>query len=59
MLLNYFKRALRNIGRQKFYAFISITGLTIGLVINLSGLLSGTTVNTFIQDSSCYKDISK
>ncbi len=35
MLLNYLKIALRNIRRQKFYAFINITGLTIGLVTSL------------------------
>jgi putative ABC transport system permease protein len=35
MLFNYFKIALRNIRRQKFYAFINITGLTIGLVTSL------------------------
>ncbi|HUX95771.1 MAG TPA: ABC transporter permease [Bacteroidales bacterium] len=32
MLFNYLKIAIRNIGRQKFYAFINITGLTIGLI---------------------------
>jgi len=32
MLYNYLKIALRNIRRQKFYAFINITGLTLGLV---------------------------
>ena len=31
----YLKIALRNIWRQKFYAFINITGLTIGLVTSL------------------------
>jgi putative ABC transport system permease protein len=35
MLFNYLKIALRNIRRQKFYAFINITGLTIGLVASL------------------------
>ena len=35
MLYNYLKIALRNITRQKFYAFINITGLTIGLVTSL------------------------
>ncbi len=35
MLSNYLKIALRNIRRQKFYAFINITGLTIGLVTSL------------------------
>jgi putative ABC transport system permease protein len=35
MLFNYLKIALRNIKRQKFYAFINITGLTIGLVTSL------------------------
>jgi len=35
MLYNYLKIALRNIRRQKFYAFINITGLTIGLVASL------------------------
>ena len=35
MLFNYLKIAIRNIRRQKFYAFINITGLTIGLVTSL------------------------
>jgi putative ABC transport system permease protein len=35
MLYNYLKIALRTIRRQKFYAFINITGLTIGLVASL------------------------
>ena len=35
MLHNYLRIALRNIRRQKFYAFINITGLTIGLVASL------------------------
>lgn len=35
MLLNYLKIAFRNIRQQKFYAFINITGLTIGLVTSL------------------------
>ena len=35
MLFNYLKIALRNIRRQKFYAFINITGLTIGLITSL------------------------
>jgi putative ABC transport system permease protein len=35
MFYNYLKIALRNIRRQKFYAFINITGLTIGLVASL------------------------
>jgi putative ABC transport system permease protein len=35
MFCNYFKLALRNIRRQKFYAFINITGLTLGLVASL------------------------
>src|SRR5512140_1705066 len=39
MLYNYLKIALRNISRQKFYAFINITGLTIGLVTSLLILL--------------------
>jgi len=39
MIRNYIKIALRNISRQKFYAFINITGLTIGLTTSLSILL--------------------
>ncbi len=35
MFFNYIKIAIRNICRQKFYAFINITGLTIGLVTSL------------------------
>jgi len=34
-MYNYLKIPLRNIRRQKFYAFINITGLTIGLVASL------------------------
>jgi putative ABC transport system permease protein len=39
MFFNYLKIALRNIKRQKLYAFINITGLTIGLVTSLLILL--------------------
>jgi len=35
MIKNYFKIALRNIVRQKFYAIINISGLTIGLATSL------------------------
>jgi len=35
MFFNYLKIAFRNIRRQKFYAFINIAGLTIGLVTSL------------------------
>lgn len=35
MLRNYLKIAVRNIRRQKFYAFINIAGLTIGLTTGL------------------------
>jgi putative ABC transport system permease protein len=35
MLYNYLKIAFRSIWRQKFYAFINITGLIIGLVTSL------------------------
>ncbi|HUX56509.1 MAG TPA: ABC transporter permease [Bacteroidales bacterium] len=35
MLFNYLKIAIRNIKRQKFYSFINITGLTIGLITSL------------------------
>ena len=35
MVRNYIKFALRNISRQKFYAIINITGLTIGLATSL------------------------
>ncbi len=35
MFFNYLKIALRNIQRQKFYAFINITGLTIGFITSL------------------------
>ena len=32
MIKNYFTIASRNIKRQKFYAFINIAGLTIGII---------------------------
>jgi putative ABC transport system permease protein len=35
VFFNYLKIALRNIQRQKFYAFINITGLTIGFITSL------------------------
>jgi len=35
MFLNYLKIALRNIRKQKFYAFINISGLTLGLITSL------------------------
>jgi len=35
MLFNYLKIAIRNILRQKFYSFINITGLSIGLITSL------------------------
>ena len=35
MLLNYLKIAIRNIQRQKFYAFINVSGLTFGLITSL------------------------
>ena len=35
MLFNFMKIAFRNVRRQKFYAFINITGLTLGLITSL------------------------
>jgi len=35
MFLTYIKIAIRNIQKQKFYAFINITGLTIGIITSL------------------------
>ncbi len=35
MIRNYIKIAIRNISRQRFYAVINITGLTIGLATSL------------------------
>jgi putative ABC transport system permease protein len=35
MLRNYFKIALRNIVRHKFYSIINISGLTIGIAVSL------------------------
>src|SRR4051812_44011982 len=39
MFRNYFKTAWRNILRNKFYALINITGLTVGLSVGLLILL--------------------
>ncbi len=39
MFFNYLKIAVRNIQKQKFYAFINIFGLTIGLITGLLILL--------------------
>ena len=39
MLYSYLKIALRNISKQKFYSFINILGLAIGLAICLLILL--------------------
>ena len=39
MFRNYFKTAWRNILKNKFYAFINITGLTVGLSVGLLILL--------------------
>jgi putative ABC transport system permease protein len=39
MFKNYFKTAWRNILKNKFYAFINITGLTVGLSVGLLILL--------------------
>lgn len=33
MLTNYFKVAFRNLVRDKFYSFIKIAGLSIGLTV--------------------------
>ena len=35
MLQNYFKIAIRNITRHKFYSFINVFGLTIGIAVSL------------------------
>ena len=47
MLFNYLKVALRNISKQKFYSFINILGLAIGLAICLLIML-------FIKDETSY-----
>ena len=35
MLNNYFKVAVRNLTRHKFYSFINVSGLTIGIAVSL------------------------
>jgi putative ABC transport system permease protein len=49
MLSNFIKITLRNISRQKFYAFINITGLTVGLTTALLIILY--IVDEFSYDS--------
>lgn len=39
MLKNYFKIAIRNLGKQKLYSFINISGLTVGLTFCLLVLM--------------------
>lgn len=47
MLLNYFKIAFRNIRKQKGYAFLNITGLSIGMMACILILL-------YVQDELSY-----
>ncbi len=47
MLQNYFKIALRNLSKHKFYSFINILGLTIGITAFLFLLL-------YVQDELSY-----
>lgn len=52
MWLNYFKVALRNMQRQKFYSFINIFGLTVGMATALMILL-------YISDEVSYDRFHK
>jgi len=52
MFKNYFKTAWRNLLKNKFYSFINISGLTIGLTIGLLILL-------WVQDEFSYDSFHK
>jgi len=52
MIRNYFKTAWRNLMRNKFYSFINIAGLTIGLTVGLLILL-------WVQDEFGYDSFHK
>ena len=52
MFKNYFKTAWRNLMRNKFYSFINIAGLTIGLTVGLLILL-------WVQDEFGYDSFHK
>jgi putative ABC transport system permease protein len=52
MLRNYFKTAWRNLLKNKFYSFINIAGLTIGLTVGLLILL-------WVQDEFSYDRFHK
>ncbi len=52
MFKNYFKTAWRNMMKNKFYAFINIAGLTIGLTVGLLILL-------WVQDEYSYDSFHK
>jgi len=56
MWINYFKVALRNITRQKFYAFINIFGLSIGMA---SAILILVYINDELSFDKFHKDANK
>ncbi|ELR69807.1 putative ABC transporter permease [Fulvivirga imtechensis AK7] len=49
MLRNYFKIALRNLSRHKFYSFINVAGLAVGLACCL-------VITLFVMDELSYDD---
>ena len=52
MLRNYFKIALRNLSRHKFYSFINVVGLAVGLACCL-------VITFFVMDELSYDDHHK
>jgi len=52
MWINYFKVAFRNIARQKFYAFVNVFGLTIGLASTIL-------ISLYITDELSYDRFHK
>ena len=52
MIKNYFKTAYRNLSKNKFYSFINIAGLTVGLTIGILILL-------WVQDELSFDSFHK